>query len=1153
MDSLAKELRISGSEMRSPKSYTEVITDGFVICYSSSEFPLHGCFKYSSVLAIEWISRFFMKKERKLYTIIELPSSFIRCMTTKDYCPQLRNYISEQMLREESPDKDFWDVAEGLFTSSDDMVNLLFLDSHHYLATSSMADKGVMEVRVRDMNKKTRDKTIIGGANNSQITTLGFINNSADSVRLFSILYASYIYFTYRISRSINLTKLESVFPRLPTLKNSIISRLFPLLLQLLNADTLNPYHLPLAKFYKECTELMNNISRCAEEIRQFCQHPNDPMVIRKMAHLVHIYKQTSAINEVINTYKEIRQQIALEHKVDRLTRWVYLGTTEIQRTTELIHSMSREIVDSEAGELYNWFHKISSSPIKPNYALIISGEFDLIETPNPEQHFLDLNHEYVVLRFGQGVRHYEINMTLDYFAQSYPKLFQCSKLPGLTSGDGDCRYQSQVWYCSCDFSGPFVVIRRHYLQMLRQIMLVTTLKTEKYNKNMPIFPILARLYFLEHPIDAITKENQQESLYATNQILNPLIPSQFKNSHDNYAKDFSLFCALQIISYWLQVEPEKKTISNTRETNLGKRKLDEINSNGSLIHTSDAYVPNIEDEFFPCMYFLHRLPDQLREGFPRGQTFPDLPTMNAIRDFIEIKKPRQIKINALKILAENILLCQSRPNCKERHQNLLWVIDSLINTASPKANLQNNSLSAENTTKKSKQELSDKDANKSENQYCMFVFDEHMKQYLSDKPEDVLCKLNEDQRTPMMNWFFYAPFLSGDIPPEITYEILCTQDNVITESKPLTESSFDNKKYFFYLVGRWQNDPLTDYWQMYDKCFVTPYPLAASGTRLPDRFAENNEPMDAFISFIKSLEMRVSGKSMAGVLSKVTIDVDSFLGENSLDKSLVPNRTSMLPIQAHISGGNHSEPENFTFFESSFATICIRGIDCEKKQNSAVNMPAEHFFSMGTGPASDLAIDLICRFRDRISLENVCQERGQERRYNQFKEELQQKEKEECSFQNYNSHRANNVIDASNRHFFNSFEEVERFVRHKLNPEKTETQSSANQNYISDFSVDEKLTKWIFNQLPFVNNLPKNTYGLVDSGSFLVDSASLVARYRKEEENRRLADAMAASNQQQQRSLGLRSAPPPQILPKTISLQERRKVMGLKPVTNNK
>jgi len=1118
-DQLCKDLRIHSAPMKAPANYTDVQTEGFIICYGSG-LPRQGCFKFPLALSVEWVAKFFMATTRKFYTITELPSSFTRCLASRDYCPQLKGFIIQQLLREDSPDRQFWDNAERLsIIPPSDMLSLLYMDAHHYSAMTALESKGPMSVRIADMPKNTRALDL-----KPPVDAVA----TADSLRLHSIIYSAYLYLSYRLTSCCTPTEAKRIMQGSGKDYSALAGKLYPLLIHLLNGDHLNRDQPSLQQFFSDHRNVFDTVSVVAEEIRAFCRNPNDPTMATRYPLLLRLYQQTAAVNEVMNVYHAIRHRVAVEHRVKDLTRWVYFSASESQTLTELLLSIANELVEMESGDLCEWLKEQCSARVKPNFGMIISATFDPLKDEDPEEHFRQLNAEFAVLRFpGSGVRYYEIKLTLDYFAREYPRLFQYDQKHGVIDEAGGC--QTRVWYCGCDFQGPFIIIRRRHLVMLRQLMLVTSIRSDRFAKNMPIFPVLARLYFLNHPIP----ENRTSAPVAAHSDVpcsNPesvavkatteLMPSP---------GDFSLHCAVQIMAHWLQV-PTFDSWSN-RGWELRRKKKQQATPLGTAAPPSaaaaaestvsedqESYVPRFHDEYFSCLYFLHRLPDQLREGCPKYENFPGIEVLNAMRDFLEIRRSRRVNRRALEAIRDMIEGSGDR-DLLQRHRHLLRMIQALLRAIPARlAQLGRRAATAEeeggsdNASKKrrfgaaiAQQECSDIQlpseipTSSQPEHYCSLTYDEHVAKHLND-PQDLLPRLDARQRDTMMNWLFYAPILSNDLDAHFCYQLLCTNQVIMGPgAPPLNEDSFDARSISRHgtsgaedlrsAAAQKQQAHLADYWRMYERCFTVPYSLAADGSRLPDAFAQRREPTDALIEFMKALEMRISGQFMANMLGTVNIEAEEFLAERAAPTPTVPGHMSMLPIQARLGSGELS----FVYFEACFATVCLVGKDYETlKMRSALPVT--------TQDTSDCAIDLIMRFREKVNLPCIL-DVGASSRYQDFKTYMHKLEER----------RTHSLFDAPDddktRPNYTNFLQVVQAVRDKK--QRVPEALAATQKKIpgtpyvfiehapvfsSDAQTNHAICEWMNLQLRRMANMPKNKYGLVDSGSFLTGTATRFA-----------------------------------------------------------
>jgi hypothetical protein len=360
-----------------------------------------------------------------------------------------------------------------------------------------------------------------------------------------------------------------------------------------------------------------------------------------------------------------------------------------------------------------------------------------------------------------------------------------------------------------------------------------------------------------------------------------------------------------------------------------------------------NSFIPAFGFNFFACMRWLHRVADVLKQAhlcvYHSSKAFPDINTLNALRSFLELYRPRMIRRSTLESICTQFT---NLPNmCRENYADLLDWMQATLAVLPP-----------------------------ADNEWVPLEYNRRIT--LKDSTAKLFSMLsNKSEETAMLNWLIYVPIINNLFDAATVYELLCTDKHImIPDLHPLKDVPQ------LYLGANSTPLEVNEYLAMYSKCFVTPY--ASSRIRLGPDYLQGNEPMHALMSIFRFVEQKVSRTPMRKAIeeSMRNFDLDDFFAERprpSVGNGLGPDRRSLLPIQAQNSrdvNTGHAAVSGFVFYETSLPILALSTTEfvfMQERTSSALGDDG----TVGRSPiasAANLFLDTVLRFHKYLKLEDI-------------------------------------------------------------------------------------------------------------------------------------------------------------------------------------
>lgn len=547
---------------------------------------------------------------------------------------------------------------------------------------------------------------------------------------------------------------------------------------------------------------------------------------------------------------------------------------------SEMLHLLDRSGDHDELDRLSAWWQLVSNGESQPPLRLVLRGRAPKSWTASDAFDLLArFDEQFVALRFPEEAP-LELQATMDLYAARYP-VWLCaiprsnepnrwdtprdiageegpvSGLPQMRrreEGDSrrstDCNLPtSRAFRVGAHGSGAYLFIRRPHLHVLRRLMLQESLTTGRRSqasyKPVTAFPLLSRLYFIcSDPVEDrrrdIERERRWVSAEPEDRVDLEVMRDPPMREEAPPVDDASLGCIVAALSHWLRVG--RTRVLPGRQRPADDDVTEEEGEEGRRCRAEVAhYVPEPGCDYFPCMRLLHRLADQLERACEakNGMRTLDLPALEAVRCYLEMLRPRWMRLSVLREMKQRI-------DASERglldDPDLSEVLD-VVHLAY---------------------------AGKPEEEWVPIEWEPYLRKVCLERwkarngrPRLLFMRRHPSAHCALFNWLLYRPLIRGFYlrDPEFVYRAFC-EGTKAHDRSPLSAD----------LEGRARGD---------GKCAaaVEPStrllgrPYAAAPSVLGERFVAEPEPMDALVRLLREAECLGAGRGLRKAVEAVPVE----------------------------------------------------------------------------------------------------------------------------------------------------------------------------------------------------------------------------------------------------------------------------------------
>lgn len=1102
---ILQNLGAFGREVEPHTKSEGVERHGLLVLYASSQFSRRGFWLYSYEDALLAVMHFMLGYDGQgryeplsqplvspNYSLFELPRSIVRSVLYEERYPKsLRLFILDHLIRADSHDRLFWvSNVQQLMFGSENAASLLFFDEYIIEAYTSMQSSPLLLARTERDPKRA-------AAPPSEVRLR--------DITLDRIMSTAYLYLMYRLAAvtTQHSQLVQQAHKAIVPAGGSMLMRLFPLMIAMLRGDELSHLHEPLKKLYNNHRVLFELIAQTAEEVRSYAV---EPYQMRETL-IDYLYQRTYSLGEFIGLYYDTRHhmitrlQTSGNHpysSVSKNSSWLYFAVEE-HSFVEFLYDQRQELQEAELSLIGHWLM---------NQCIIKSSLEKLFCMRQPEQHkhadetLLHIKmceESFVVLRFGPEARLYEISMSFETIARAYPKLFRATRAP-------DGSVTSRVFFVGSDCVGPYVVMIRDYLDLMRQTMFAIVLQSYRYHKNMPVFPIMARMWFGQRDRRRLKDQNEDIARTIDYQVqetsaISTATAAAAPTTVPAYViDDHARHCVIQVLAHWLKLktfteksmdgvstadddtEDESTASAAAAAHGNSKRKRSRATLPKQACLTQNCYIPAFGMNFFSCMRWLHRVANSLKQAyvarFASAEGFPNINTLNAIRGFLELYRPRTIRRATLESMHSQFL--ELPPSIQQKYADWIEWIRATLELVPPNQN--------------------------GHEQWVPLEYNTRLR--LKESTQSMFSTLaNKDEQTAMLNWLFYIPIINNLFQPEAIYDLLYTENHVrIPDLLPLKDVPQ------LYLGTNSTPLEVDEYLSMYSKCFVTPF--ASSRVRLGPDYVYGDEPMHALMSVFRFVEQKVSRLPLRRAIenSMRNFDLDDFFAEKPEPSAegVSPDERSLLPIQAQnardINTGELSAVGGFVFYETSLPILALSSTEFVFMQERTASVIAGQCQSkdgtVGRNPtssAANLFLDMVLRFHKYLKLEDIRKPQLANLSWKYFSQKMDKRQEDHQQQQQLCSYEEGPGYPAP---YFGSPTEALQYIERHISPNLKNQLEQQRQLIMEQSSTPielrliTRLHRW-YSQIPLGTEHTNPRTGINETASFV----AIMERERAEKE----------------------------------------------------
>ncbi len=614
--------RVKPSEVEKSKVPLVLVLDA-----RGDAFDSRGFWAYEAGFVFMWLVAFFAdtpSELRDLSSLSDLPRPHVRWMYTRDQTPQdremfagLRSGMIHRLLAQGSPDRSLW--WDKPLASDYDLL-LMHCDELLIQMYEDHQSKAAIAARSRIATKASERAarlSPIDPRTGQLVATTEPLDVERD--RTLVTLYVEVAFTVGRLPEEV----VERAGAQLGgSAGEELLLHLFSIAVVMLNGGLLDPYRQSLAALsVVDDGIVLRAVAKAADNVRQ-------ALLIKGLQErsrwVLQRYARTRDLHQATSLYADVRNQLLVDGRARGAMRWAYARAKHVP-FVQFLYDLDARLQTSELDRVAAWLRRPEVSErfrVRLGDVMYLESISDAERVGTAElrqaaddlrAHLTECDGRFAVMRFPSGtVRYHEVSTTFDLLCRRFPERM------GARRPDGNVDAPERPWICSraflgADCQGPFIVAFREQLEIMRQLQLLCTLRSDRFHKNTPVFPLLGRLYYgrLRRRSGAVCDLEP-----AASPCGNP----------DDDVDEHALHVVVQVLAAWLGVEGDG--------------------------------LPDLGRPGFACFRTLHRFADQLRLAAEEARRpFPSDGDFAALADFLDMRRPRTLS----RSLAEEVLRCQPR------------------------------------------------------------------------------------------------------------------------------------------------------------------------------------------------------------------------------------------------------------------------------------------------------------------------------------------------------------------------------------------------------------------------------------------------------------------------------------------------------------
>lgn len=662
-----------------------------------------------------------------------------------------------------------------------------------------------------------------------------------------------------------------AIAPGIPWRSSDSVHGLFPVFFSMVSGriplDSTHPYMIEL--FRRDNGSTMNRLSELAEDVRELLLGQGPPMdessiTISKRMLLTRLYERTLSLTSGSQVFRAACCATLRDASAANKRRQVNIRLTRVPFGA-FLHELETQLHGEERRRIHSWIKDNLSRHFQVRLEDVLSAESITRHTDPMErhanaatllEHLQECDKNVIVMRFPDGVTLEEIRLSLDYYRAIYLYL----------------DHHRDSFYYGLDDQGVFLIAERRQHALLTQVMFLVSATTVGFRHNIPLFPLLSRLYFTVYNALSISDKEGDEKVapaFFVRSNGNNSMESDYDPRVDITIDDHALMCFVTLIGHWLGVPtnaPSDKAVSidqdnpvklhsqphkagthgdwSLRDAPLsawaeafftgpdGKRSQEVKN-------VARVYIPEAHEEEFNCMRLLHRFVARIEEA--RGEPMSQLREIpdgiaDALAGYLEMKRPRLLDLPlAIRLASE--LRAYGRVPLAEMLEELIQEREKKGETEAP---------FVQRKPKRRKRNNPNKD------------------------------KVPKEKRAPAMTiviekpWPIYAAAIDAHMSGE-TFRALFLQGHTCWQ--PMGRKRTKRKRLRKSAVVSDETSSASqatrNFTGGYSRIFVVPY--SASKRRMAYEFSSMREPIEGLAHLVRVLEATVAPVVLAEALGSTT------------------------------------------------------------------------------------------------------------------------------------------------------------------------------------------------------------------------------------------------------------------------------------------
>ena len=580
----------------------------YVMAHTNPLDPERGYWCHERIgLIVLWLLEFYLRPSEamahQLETVSQIPSAIVPCLYpqkdvhAREWAP-IRLLVLQQYLKPDSLDRTgWWDKLKRLLPENSVGEMLVHFDANALSLyednTSASALRGRAAAAAISRND-INSVNMLGTA----FLHLGFMLSHQSS----------------QVLRQVEAIVMQASGPHGAPARSghdTLLQKLFGVVVNMLNGTSLEVHHRLLVDLWTmDGGQFLKVLATTAEHVRTTLLLIPDAMATGQSLSnfspctaVIQSFNKITPVERLISIHYDWRHKLLTTGRcLPQDTRWVCCRSSECN-FVEFLYQSEHKMQYPESNMLHRWlrsvpFQKVLGHEVQPErllYAMHVvqarTGEESRQEAIQTLRHLDECNRRLRVLRFREA-RYHDVQSTVFYLSKVFPKQMRSNILTEETDDHG----LMDSCFVGADCDGPYLVAPIAQLEIIRHLQLLSSLSQplRKQRRNMPLLPVMCRLYMGQYP-------------------------ESFKSFS---CEESALHVVVQTMAHWLQLDTEHSCLNKTKVPRFGDAVFEEAFSK------------------------LHLMCDQLQQAEPEG--YPNIRHVNALADFLELSRGRTILSSVL-------------------------------------------------------------------------------------------------------------------------------------------------------------------------------------------------------------------------------------------------------------------------------------------------------------------------------------------------------------------------------------------------------------------------------------------------------------------------------------------------------------------------